>query len=143
MCLGMEVIGFTGGGGLWGGMFGKTSVCPVGIGEGGVGGHGSMSAAEVWWARSWSSCSSLDVENGRSKRLSEVGVFALGIEKSEFSSWLDQNLNHVEVEGFLWEMVVSYDDGSYKTQVRPFVMVGLGRAKRSLSLIKRSKIHLK
>ena len=87
-------------------MFGKTRVCPVGIGEGGVGGCGSTSAAETWWARSWSSCSSSGVENGRSKRSFEVRVPSSGVEESEFSSWLDQNLNQVEVKEFLWEMVV-------------------------------------
>jgi len=91
---------------------GKTGVQLVGVGEGGVGGHESTSAVETWWARSWSSCSSSGVENGRSKRLLEVGVLFSGVEESEFSSWLDQNLNQVEFEEFLWQMVVNYNDGS-------------------------------
>ena len=91
---------------------GKTGVCLVGVGEGGVGGQGSTSAVEIWWARSWSSCSLSGVENGRSKRSFEVGVLSSGVKESEFSSWLDQNPNQVEVEGFLWEMVAIYDNGS-------------------------------
>jgi len=97
----MEVTGYAGGSGLQGGMFGKTGVHLVGIGEGGVGGRGSMSAVEAWWARSWSSCSSSGVEKGRSKRSLEIKVLSSGVDESEFSSWLDRNLNQVKVEGFL------------------------------------------
>jgi len=116
-------------------MFRKTGVHPVEIGKGGVGGHGSTSAAQTWWARSWSSCSLSGVENRRLKRSFEVGVLSSGVKVSEFSSWLDRNRNQVEIKGFLWEMVANYDHGSCEAQVRPFVTVGLGRAKHSLSLV--------
>ena len=48
----------------------------------------------------------------------------------------------MEVEGFLWEMVASYGNGSCKVEVRPLVMGWSGRAKRSLSLIESFKICL-
>jgi len=86
----------------------------VGIGEGGVGGHGSTSAAEIWWARSWSSCSSSRVENGRSKRSFEVGVLSSRVEESEFSSWLDQNPNQVEFEEFRGKWWQYYNNASRK-----------------------------
>jgi len=58
-----------------------------------------------------------DVENGRSPKWSfEVGVLFSGVEELEFSSWLDQNLNQVEVKEFLWEMVASYDSSSHKSR---------------------------
>jgi len=37
---------------MQGGIGGKTGVCPVGTGDGGVGDWGSTKAAEAWWARS-------------------------------------------------------------------------------------------
>ena len=80
------------------------------MGDRGVGSHGSTKAAEAWWARSWSSCSLSGDRNGRlSMRWVSVGV-------------------QVEVEEGLWEMVVNYNGDSHNKEVRPFVMVGLGRA---------------
>ena len=84
-------------------------VRPVGTGEGGVGGRGSTKAAEVWWVRSWSSCSSSGVEGMRSSvGWVAVGVCSLGVKDSDSSSWLDRNPNQVGFEGFLREMVASY-----------------------------------
>ena len=81
----------------------------VGLGEGGVGGRGSTKAADAWWARSWSSCSSLGVERKRSsKGWVAVGVCSSGVEDSESSSWLDRNPNQVGFGGFLREMVANY-----------------------------------
>ena len=102
-------MGVRGGRGLRGGIGGKTGVRPVDTGEGGVGGRGSTKAADVWWARSWSSCSLSGVERKRSLRgWFAVGVCSSGVEDSESSSWLDRNPNQVGFEGFLREMVANY-----------------------------------
>jgi len=90
-------------------MGGKTGVRPVDTGEGGVGDRGSTKAAEAWWARSWSSCSSLEAGRKRSSRgWVAVGVCSSGVEDSESSSWLDRNPNQVGFEGFLREIVANY-----------------------------------
>jgi len=84
-------------------------VCPVGTGEGGMGGRGSTRAADAWWARSWSSCSLSGVERTRSSvGWVAVGVCSSGVEDSESSSWLDRNPNQVGFGGFLREMVANY-----------------------------------
>jgi len=106
---GAEDMGARGGWGLRGGMGGKTGVRPVDTGDGGVGGRGSTRAAEAWWARSWSSCSSLEAGRKRSSRgWVAVGVCSSGVEDSESSSRLDRNPNQVGFEGFLREMVANY-----------------------------------
>jgi len=104
--LGVDDMGLRGG---RGGIGGKTGVRPVDTGDGGVGGRGSTRAADAWWARSWSSCSSSGVWKIRSSvGWVVVGVVSSGVEESEFSSWLDRNPNQVEFEGVLWEMVANY-----------------------------------
>jgi len=107
--LGVEDIWLRGGREVQGGIGGKTGVRPVGTGEGGVGGRGSTKAVEVWWARSWSICSSSGVERTRSSvGWVAVGVCSSGVEDSDSSSWLDQNPNQVGFGGFLREMVANY-----------------------------------
>jgi len=107
--LGADDMVFRGGRGLRGGMDGKIGVRPVDTGDGGVGGRGSTRAADAWWARSWSSCSSSGVERTRSSvGWVTVGVCSSGVEDSESSSWLDRNPNQVGFGGFLREMVANY-----------------------------------
>lgn len=65
----------------------------------------------------------------------KVGLLSSGIKPSEVFSWLDQYPNQVKVKEICQEIVVSYDDGSCKIEVRSFVIVGSGRAKHSLSLL--------
>jgi len=116
---GAEDIGLRGGSGFRGGIGGKTGVRPVGTGDGGVGGRGSIKAADIWWARSWSSCSSSVVWRTRSSvGWVAMGVCSSGVEESEFSSWLDWNPNQVGFEGFLQEMVANYyGDSRDKTKL--------------------------
>jgi len=107
--LGADDMTLRGGRGVRGGMGGKTGVRPVDTGDGGVGGRGSTRAADAWWARSWSSCSSSGVERTRSLvGWVAVGVSSSGVEDSDSSSWLDRNLNQVGFGGFLREMVANY-----------------------------------
>jgi len=109
MGLGAEDIWLRGGRGMQGGIGGKMGVHPVGTGKGGVGGQGSIRAAEAWWARSWSSSSSSGVERTRSLvGWIAVEVCSSGVEDSDSSSWLDRNPNQVEFGGFLREMVANY-----------------------------------
>jgi len=139
--LGAEDMVFRGGRGTRGGIGGKTGVRPVDIGEGGVGGRGSTRAADVWWARSRSSCSSSGVERTRSSvGWVAVGVCSSGVEDSESSSWLDRNPNQVGFGGFLREMVANYYGDSRDKEkldlLLRFVRVGLNVASENGSRVR-------
>jgi len=124
-----------------GGMGGKTGVRPVDIGDGGVGGRGSTRAADIWWARSWSSCSSSGVERVRSSvGWVAVGVCSSGVEDSESSSWLDRNPNQVGFGGFLREMVANYY-GNSRDKEKLDLLLRLVRVGLNVASEKGSKVQ--